>query len=351
MNKKGIMMQKKRSMKLLVGILSLGIMLGVLAGCSGGGSSRGDGADEKKIIVFADAGWESIQFHNDIAQFIMENGYGYKTDILPGSTAATFAGFRQGDIDVYMEVWTDNLVEVYPEAIEAGDIKEVSVNFDDNAQGLYVPTYLIEGDLENGIEPLTPDLKTIQDLEKYWEVFEDQEEPSKGRIYGSPPGWNVDNIMQTKVNTYGLDKTFNYFSPGSDTGLSASLAGAVEKGKPWVGYYWEPTWVLGKYDMTLLEEEPYDEEKWENGYESAFPPMPVTVAVYKDLEDDAPEIVEFLSNYKTSSQLTSDALAFMQDNDVDTKAAAMWFFEKHEDLWTSWVPAEVAEKVKTALSK
>ena len=41
----------------------------------------------------------------------------------------------------------------------------------------------------------------------------------------------------------------------------------------------------------------------------------------------------------------------MQDNDVDTKAAAMWFFEEYEDLWTSWVPAEVAEKVKTALNK
>ena len=338
-------MNKKRNLILLVGILVIATMLGVVTACS----NSGEGAGNKKTIIFADAGWESIQFHNDIAQFILENGYGYQTDILPGSTAATFAGFRQGDIDVYMEVWTDNLLEVYPEAIEAGDIKEVSINFDDNAQGLYVPTYMIEGDAEKGIEPLTPDLKTIQDLEKYWEVFEDQEEPSKGRIYGAPSGWNVDNIMQAKVVTYGLDKTFNYFAPGTDTGLSASIAGAVEKGEPWVGYYWEPTWVLGKYDMTLLEEEPHDEEKWKNGYETAFPPMPVTVAVYKDLVEEAPEIVEFLSHYKTSSQLTSDALAYMQENDAGTKEAAMWFFQEHEDLWTSWIPEDIAAKVKAAL--
>jgi len=340
--------KSKSKMRLLGRVLALGVTLAILGGCSSSGTGLNEGG--KKTIIFADAGWESIQFHNDIAGFILEEGYGYKTDILPGSTAATFAGFRKGDIDVYMEVWTDNLLEVYPEAIAAGDIKEVSINFDDNAQGLYVPTYLIEGDPEKGIEPLAPDLKTMQDLEKYWEIFKDQEEPTKGRIYGSPPGWNVDTIMQTKVETYGLDKTFNYFSPGSDTGLSASLAGAVGKGEPWVGYYWEPTWVLGKFDMTLLEEEPYDEEKWENGYGSAFPPMPVTVAVYKDLVEEAPELVEFLSHYKTSSQITSDALAYMQDNDAETKEAAMWFFEHYEELWTSWVPADIAENVKAALN-
>lgn len=336
-------------LKLMAMILALGVML-ALTSCGNSDSGGSAGGSDKETIIFADAGWESIQFHNNIAQFILEEGYGYKTDILPGSTAATFQGFTQGDIDVYMEVWTDNLLEVYPPAIESGDIKEASINFDDNAQGLYVPTYLIEGDPEKGIEPLTPDLKMVEDLKKYPEVFEDQEEPGKGRIYGAPSGWNVDNIMQAKVETYGLDEMFNYFAPGSDTGLSASIAGAVERGEPWVGYYWEPTWVLGKYDMTLLEEEPYDEEKWENGYGTTFPPMPVTVCVYKDLEENAPEVVAFLSNYETSSQLTSDALAYMQDNDAGTKEAAMWFFKEHEDVWTSWVPAEVAEKVKAALN-
>ena len=342
------MMRKKRNMSLVIGILTLGTILGVMTGCSKNEAS-GE-AEGKNTVIFADAGWDSIRFHNDVAGFILEEGYGYKTDVVPGSTAATFSGFRKGDIDVYMEVWTDNLIDVYPEAIDAGDIKEVSINFDDNAQGLYVPTVIIEGDKEKGIEPLAPDLKSIKDLEKYWEIFEDQEEPSKGRIYGSPPGWNVDTIMQAKVETYGLDKTFNYFSPGSDTGLSASLASAAEKDQPWVGYYWEPTWVLGKYDMTLLEEDPYDEEKWQNGYGSAFPPMPVTVCVYKDLEEDSPELVDFLSNYTTSSQITSDALAYMQDNDVETKEAAQWFLKEYEELWTSWVPADVAEKVKAALN-
>lgn len=336
---------KKGFIKILAIILVASLM--VITGCSSdGGSAGGD-----KTIVFADAGWDSIKLHNEIAGFIIENGYGFKTDVLPGSTSATFAGFRRGDIDVYMETWTDNLIDVYEEAIESGEIIEVSVNFDDNAQGLYVPTVMIKGDAARGIEPIAPDLEYMTDLEKYWELFKDPEVPTKGRIYGAPPGWNVDTIMQTKVETYGLDDSFNYFSPGSDTALSTSLAAAAEKDEAWVGYYWEPTWVLGKYDMTLLKEEPYDKDKWDNGYGSAFPPMPVTVCVYKNLEEEAPGVYGFLENYETSSEITNKALAFMQETDADTEEAAMWFFEEYEDLWKGWVPADVAEKVSTALNK
>ncbi len=341
------MKSNKRFIKLLGIILVASLLL--VTGCSSDGDGNSAGGD--KTIIFADAGWDSIKLHNEVAGFIIENGYGYKTDVLPGSSAATFAGFRRGDIDVYMEAWTDNLIEIYGEAIESGDIVEVSTNFDDNAQGLYVPTVMIEGDPENGIEPVAPNLKYMTDLPQYWELFQDPEEPNKGRIYGAPPGWNVDDIMQTKVETYDLDKTFNYFSPGSDTALSTSLAAAAQKGDAWVGYYWEPTWVLGKYDMTLLLEEPYDKDKWENGYGSTFPPMPVTVCVYKDLEDEAPDVYGFLENYETSSEITNRALAFMQDTDADTQEAAMWFFEEYEDLWKSWIPSDIAEKVSTALEK
>ena len=90
------------------------------------------------------------------------------------------------------------------------------------------------------------------------------------------------------------------------------MAKAYENGEPWVGYYWEPTWVMGLYDMTLLEDEKYNDELWENGYRCEFPPVPVTVAVNKDVLNDAPDVVEFLKNYQTSSALTSEALAYMQ---------------------------------------
>jgi glycine betaine/proline transport system substrate-binding protein len=304
---------------------------------------------EKPKLLLADAGWDSIRIHNGIAAFIIENGYGYETDFVTGSSPIVIRGLRQGDIDISMESWTDNIKDVYYPGIESGEIVELSVNFDDNAQGLYVPTYLIEGDMERGIEALAPDLKSIKDLPKYWELFKDPDNPNKGRIYGAPPNWVSDEILRTKMETYNLKETYEYFNPGSDTALNTSIVSAYEKGEPWVGYYWDPTWITGKYDLTLLEDQAYDEEKWLDGYRTEFPGVKVTIAVNKDMLGTAPELVEFLKNYQTSTEITSDLLAYMQDNDLDMDKTVNWFFKEYEELWTSWVPKDVEENIREAL--
>lgn len=324
----------------------------VLAACGGNNNDGNNGASETKeidTIVLADAGWDSIRIHNSIAQIIIENGYGYKTDVISGSTATTFQGLREGDINAYTEVWTDNIKEVYEEAIESGEIEKVSVNFNDNDQGLYVPAYVIEGDEERGIDPLAPDLKTVEDLKKYPEVFKDPEDPKKGRVINAPSGWEVEKVITEKFDTYGLDETLNNFLPGSDAAIVASLVDAYNKGEGWVGYYWSPTAITAKYDLVLLEEEPFDQEKWDEDKGTEFPPNDVVVAVHKDLKDQAPDVVDFLSNYETSSELTETGLQYMEENDVDNDEAAIWWMNEYEDVWTEWVSEEVAEKVKEAL--
>lgn len=328
--------------KLIVAIFS--IILLVLAGCDGGA-----GDQEIETIVFADAGWDSIRVHNSIAQIIIENGFGYDTDVITGSTATTFQGLREGDINVYMEVWTDNIMEMYEEGIDSGDVIQMSINFDDNDQGLYVPSYVIEGDSERGIEPLAPDLKTVEDLKKYPEVFEDPEDPGKGRIINAPSGWELSQNIDEKFDVYGLHDTFNNFMPGSDAAIVTSLVDAYNKGKGWVGYYWAPTSITAKYDLVLLEEPDYDPEIWNENSGTKFPPNDVVVAVQKDLPDQAPEVTDFLKNYETSSELTEAALLYMEENDVDNEEAAIWWMKEYEDVWSEWVSEEVAEKVRDAL--
>ncbi|WP_144510465.1 ABC transporter substrate-binding protein [Bacillus sp. FJAT-22090] len=330
-------------MRKLMLFISLCTIL-VLAACSEPAST-----DSIETIKFADAGWDSIRVHNSIAQLIVEEGYGYKTEVTTGTTATTMQALEKGDINVYMEVWSDNIKEVYEKAIESGNIIKVATNFDDNSQGLYVPTYVIKGDAERGIEAVAPDLKTVQDLEKYPEVFQDPEDKSKGRIVGAPSSWIISEHLDTKLKTYGLDEQYNYLAPGSDSAIVADLAGAYKKGTPWVGYYWSPTWVTASYDLTLLEDNPYDEATWKESKGTEFPPNDVVIAVHKDLPTQAKDVVDFLSKYSTSNALTEEALNYMNENEADAEEAAHWWMKEHEDIWTSWVSDEVAEKVKAAL--
>lgn len=330
-------------MKRFTSVLLFLVLVFSLAACSSDGKKQ-----ENKEIAFADAGWDSIRFHNAVAGTIINELYGYTWSDVPGSTTVLHEGLVKGEIDIHMEVWTNNITN-YDKDLADGKLKELGVNFDDNYQGIYVPRYVIEGDAERGIEALAPDLKTIWDLKNYPEIFPDDDHKNMGRMYGGIPGWEVDEILNKKYYHYGLDENFVYFRPGSDAALSAAITSAYEKGEPIAAYYWEPTWLLGKYDMVLLEDEPYNEEKYNNG-ETELPPVRVTVGMSNDFAKDHPELIDFLSNYKTSSALTSEGLAYMQDNDTDYMETAKWFLSEHPELIDEWLNQEDAQQIKDSLT-
>ena len=329
----------KRKLTAVMPLAAALVFLMGLSGCSG----------KTKEIVFADVGWDSIKFNNAVAGLVAESAYGYTWSEVPGSTPIMHEAMKQGEIDVNMEEWTDNLSSYHADK-DAGLFTELGTNFDDNIQGLYVPRYMIEGDAERGIEPMTPNLKTVQDLKDYADAFPDDENPGKGRIYGAIPGWEINDIMQKKVVYNGLDKMYNFFQPGSDAALSAAFTSAYEKGEPIVGYYWEPTWLTGKYDLVLLEDTPYtDLESYKEG-KTACPSIDVTVCVSNQFYENNPEYCEFLGKYHTSSALISEALGYMQDNPNSSyEDTAKWFLTKHSNLIDEWLSADKAQSVKEAL--
>ena len=331
----------KRRQKISAIMAALAMVVIVLVGMSG--CSR-----KKEEISFADVGWDSVKFHNAVAGLIAESVYGYSWKEVPGSSAIMHEAMIKGEIDINMEEWTDNLA-TYAEDLEAGRFTELGTNFGDNIQGLYVPRYVIEGDPDRGIEPMAPDLKMVQDLKNYTGLFKDDEHPGMGRIYGAIPGWEVNEIMRKKVEFNGLDKMYNYFQPGSDAALSAAIASAYEKGDPIVAYYWEPTWLTGKYDLVLLEDYPYtDVDNYKAG-KTACPSVRVTVGASNSFYEENPEFCAFLKKYQTSSELTSEALAHMQDTGDSHEATAKWFLTEHDELLNQWLTVDEARKVRAAL--
>jgi glycine betaine/proline transport system substrate-binding protein len=304
-------------------------------------------AEPKTAITFAEVGWDSIRFHNAVAGTVAEAAFGYTWEEISGSTPITSEALMSGDIDVHMEMWTDNLA-TYKDDIASGRMQELSTNFNDNAQGLYVPRYVIEGDSARGIKAVAPDLKTVEDLKKYASLFPDPESPGMGRIFGGLPGWEVSTILEKKIQSYGLDQMYNYVLPGSDAAMSAAFISAWDKGEPIVAYYWEPTWLLGLYDCVLLEDAPYNKDTYLNG-ETAFPATRVTICVSNQFKESNPEYCEFLSKYHTSSALTSEALAHMQESGDDYQATAKWFLKQHPELIDQWLTTDQAAKLRAAL--
>ncbi len=307
-------------------------------------------------VMFGDLDWDSAVFHNAVARFIIEKGFGCKTDALPGSTVPIFSGVVRGDIDIVMEVWSGNKPQVWVKGLEDKKVLDIGANFDDAVQRWYVPRYLVEG-----AKAPAKGLKSVADLPKYKALFRDPEEPSKGRFYNCIAGWECEVINDRKLRAYGLDADYVNFRPGTGAALAAAIESAIKRKRPILFYYWEPTWLMGKLgnQVVPLQEPTYDEAIWQALMDSgnvkgvrkatAYPPSKIVIGVNADFARQAPQIVAFLSAYRTSSAMTSAALASMKDNGGSATKAGIDFLKKNEAVWSGWLSSEAAQRVKDAL--
>lgn len=310
-----------------------------------------DTCDIDRPVMFAGLDYQSAAFHTEVAKFIMASGYGCAVDDLPGTVIPLINGVARGDVDVIMEIWTANPAQAWVDAEKRGEVVPLGTTFPDAQEGWFVPSYLVNGD-----SAPTPNLKRVEDLPEYAATFTDPEEPSKGRFYNCILGWQCEVVNSKKLIAYGLTDSYTNFRPGAGAALAAAVESAQLRKKPILFYYWTPTALMGKYEFEKLEEPPFNREIWDAMLASdapdaatAYPVSKVIIGANKKFSESAPNLTAFLTAYKTTSKLTSQALADMETNDKTAADAAKTFLKEHEDIWTPWVPASVADKVKAAL--
>jgi glycine betaine/proline transport system substrate-binding protein len=337
-------------------LLSTALTIATFGGAAAIAPSTAAACDLDRNIVFGDLDWASAQFHNRVAQFILEEGYGCSTDIIPGSTLPIYNGMARGDVDIAMEIWVPNVQDWWDENTANGNVESVGLSYPDAVQGWFVPRYLVEGD-----DAPAAGLTSVAQLGEFADVFSDPEDPDMGRFYNCIAGWGCEDANTRKLAAYGLDETFTNFRPGTGGALAAAIESSILREQPIVFYYWGPTWVLGKVgdQVVQLEEPAYDEDIWsammsaeppESATEAtAYPVIPVEIGVNSEFGAEAPTIVEFLGEYGMTGADVSAALLFMQENDVEADEAAEEFLRTREDLWTAWVSDEVADAIRAAL--
>ena len=318
----------------------------------------------KEVIKFHNPGWETIQEHNAIATYIVEKGYGYPVEIIPGDTGTMKVTLPAGEIDVNMELWQANIPDWYDDVIAKGTVVDLTGTkglvangavgqiIESTDQGWYVPTFVIEAN---------PGLKSVSDLPNFIELFRDPEDSSKGLWYSCTPGAACTKRFIAKADAYGLDQTYNVLTPGSYGALAAAIEGAYLAGEPVLAYYWEPTALLAELDMTQLEEPPWSQEcadalaagteaepyESDIGCHDAF--NDVHTGVTASLVNRAPEVVDFLGKMFIGALPLADLAGWKNDNNKDWDEAAVYYLKNNEKIWTQWVPADVAAKVKEAL--
>ena len=299
----------------------------------------------KDTIIFGDLNWSSPLLQNRIAQFIVEKGYGYPTDVKFGATLPLFQGLQNGDTDVAMEIWLPNQQEAWDKAQAEGAVLSVGTSLGSDWQSAFViPKYLQEQ---------YPELDSIEDLkeDQYKQLFATAETGGKARLVSCIIGWACEEVNAAQIEGYGLLDHVEIINPGDGAALNADLIGAYEKREPWLGYQWgtnDPSLLL---DLVRLEEPAYSNECWYTNKACAYRDATVLIAVNPDLPGEAPDVVDFLRNWDFNIEVYKEAARWAKENDVnDPKVTALWWLNDKGDIWESWVTPEAAAKVKAALA-
>ena len=202
----------------------------------------------KDTIVFSDLNWTSAQIQNRIAQYILEKGYGYPTDLVFGGTLPLFQGLQKGDTHVTMEIWLPNQSIGWEKAVELGEVVSVGRSLVGDWQSTFViPAYIAEE---------YPDLRTPQDLAKdeYQELFATSDSRGNARLVACVPGWSCELVNDAQITAYGLEDHLHVIKPGSQDAMFSEIYGAYEKQEPWLGYMWGTGDPALKLDLVRLEE-------------------------------------------------------------------------------------------------
>ena len=298
----------------------------------------------KEAIVFSDLNWTSAQVQNRVAQYIVDKGYGYPTDVVFGSTLPLFNGLRKGDSHVTMEIWLPNQDEAWAEAQSAGEVVSVGESLGKDWQSAFViPAYLQEQ---------YPDLDSVDDLkdDQYKELFATAESGGKARLVSCVIGWACEEVNAQQITGYDLEDHVHVINPGDGAAANADLYGAYEKQEPWLGYQWgtnDPALIL---DLVRLQEPPYSDECWFTTKACAYEDATILIAVNPDVMTKAPDVVSMLRKWDFNIDVYKAVASWQSDNpDASTNDAALWWLNNNTGTWGSWVTTEASEAVQDAL--
>lgn len=323
----------------------------VAAALSFGAATTASAADAKcevdRTINFGGMSWESNLVLTDVQRLILENGYGCKTDVLPTETLPALAALERGDLDVNTEIWLNSMGKIWDDALERGKVVRSSELFL-GGEAWFIPKYTQER---------LPDLKSAADLAKYKDEFSDPEETNKGRFYGCPAGWACEVVSTNLFNANDLGDSFTYYQPGTGAAQKAALMSEYRRKNNIVFYYWFPTPLVGSLDLVELELPEFVEERHkcltdvdcENPESNAYPSNPVFTALNKKFAEEAPQLKEFFDSNEVPLDVINDTLAEMEESGDDSMDVAKWFLNEYPEVWTEWVPEDVAERVKGSL--
>ena len=296
-------------------------------------------ATAQETVMIGEPSWPGARIMANLIGQVIETRLGGEVGYAPGANAVIFAAMDggRGDIDVHPDVWLPNQQSFVDEYNETVTLSEGSY---EGSSGICVPTYMAE---EHNI-------RTIYDLATpaAQELF-DSDGDGMGEVWVGASGWASTNTFSVRVRDYGIS-TFLTPTTEDETVFYSRLRDLIEAQEGAAFYCYAPHYVHALYDVTMLEEPPYDEAMYtmvaadqsanwfeESSIMTGEPVKTIRVAFSNSLFDRNPAAAAFLQAVDMDAAELSELTYQVVENGVETEVAVAAWMEENGDMIDGWL--------------
>jgi len=286
-------------------------------------------------VIIAKFTWPGAEVISEIMKLVLEDKLKIPVELKIMQQAACWAAMEKGSVDVHPDIWYPMQAANIEKYVEERKAVETTISYEECRNGFVIPTWVAQ---KYGI-------KNIEDLNQHTKLF-DLTGDGKGDIWGGGFGWYVTEMTKYKIRDYGL----NYDQLVLEQyAFMTILVENMRRKKPILFVFWTPEWPFAVYDLSWVDEPPYDPEKYkfvpgkpDESYVASADKKTLTYVGYsKKMKERLPRAYKFFKNWHISGDDVSKMLAEVQDIPGNPKkdpleVAKKWVAD-HQDIVNEWV--------------
>lgn len=253
---------------------------------------------------------------------------GLEVEYVTAGAVPQFAAFADGSLHVNPETWSNNLGDIFPKAVESGDIVIVGNLGLEPKEGWFYPPYM---------EDKCPGLPDYSALYDCAQAFAAADTFPNGRLITYPADWGTRSTDLVAA----IDLPFQPVAGGSEGAMVAEMKAAVAAEQPMIMMFWQPHWIFADIDLNLVEWDRYSAD-CESGPQSrgdacGFAQAEVQKIASKGFRDSHPAAYAAYEKMSLSNDLQNALIKKVDQDGMSVEDAVAEWMAANESTWKSWV--------------
>ena len=265
--------------------------------------------------------WTGAHVSTHVAGQLLEK-LGYKVEYVTAGNFPQFSGLADGSLSASVEVWMNNVGDIYPKTLAAKQIEDIGKLDLKTREGWIYPKFMEK------VCPGLPDWTALNKPECIQALSTPETAPN-ARFLDYPADWG------SRAATILADNSMQYTAvpAGSEGALVAELEAAEAAKTPLVMMFWCPHYALAENDVGWVIMPPCKDQSNEH----CITPPDVDKIVWSGFGAKWPAAYAFLKAFKMDASEQEKMMLAVDKKGEDLDAVAKAWVDKNEAVWKPWV--------------